>query len=44
MDVWGVINTPGSDNVKNSITLSGALSLSASAGFVLLAASANQLF
>jgi len=24
MSVWGVINTPGSDNVKNDITLSSA--------------------
>jgi hypothetical protein len=30
MSVWGVINTPGSDNVKNDITLSGALSLASS--------------
>jgi hypothetical protein len=31
MSVWGVINTPGSDNVKNDITLSGALSLASTA-------------
>ncbi len=44
MDVWGVINTPGSDNVKNSITLSGGMSLAATSGLTLLVAAIHQLF
>jgi hypothetical protein len=44
MNVWGVINTPGSDNVKNSITLSGAISLASKATGLALFVSLSSLF
>ena len=44
MNVWGVINTPGSDNVKNSITLSGAISFASKTTGLALFVSLSSLF